>query len=114
MISRKGTFMRHGFLLAILMLAVGASCSKKKATEVVFPNDHPSHYTDPEPTTTDSDRTEITNVKPAEEPTSAPTSSYRQTKEADNMRGFDPASEDDTDDNGMQRYFDANDDEAWD
>ena len=32
----------------------------------------------------------------------------------DNMRGFDPASEDDMDDNGMQRYFDANDDEAWD
>ena len=30
------------------------------------------------------------------------------------MRGFDPASEDDMDDNGMQRYFDANDDEAWD
>ena len=35
-------------------------------------------------------------------------------KELDNMRGFDPASEDDMDDNGMQRYFDANDDEAWD
>lgn len=32
----------------------------------------------------------------------------------DNMRGFDPASEDDMDDNGMQRYFDANDEEAWD
>ena len=30
------------------------------------------------------------------------------------MRGFDPASEDDMDDHGMQRYFDANDDEAWD
>ena len=30
------------------------------------------------------------------------------------MRGFDPASEDDMYDNGMQRYFDANDDEAWD
>ena len=28
--------------------------------------------------------------------------------------GWDPASEDDMDDNGMQRYFDANDDEAWD
>jgi len=29
------------------------------------------------------------------------------------MRGFDPASEDDMDDNGMQRYFDANDEETW-
>ena len=25
-----------------------------------------------------------------------------------------PASEDDMDDNGMQRYFDANDEDAWD
>ena len=32
----------------------------------------------------------------------------------DNMRGFDPASEDDMDDNGMTRYMEANDEEAWD
>ena len=31
----------------------------------------------------------------------------------DNMRGFDPASEDDMDDNGMTRYMEANDDEGW-
>ena len=32
----------------------------------------------------------------------------------DNMRGFDPASEDDMHDNGMTRYMEANDEEAWD
>lgn len=32
----------------------------------------------------------------------------------DNMRGFDPASEDDMDDNGMSRYMDNNDEEGWD
>lgn len=32
----------------------------------------------------------------------------------DNMRGFDPASEDDMDDNGMSRYMESNDDEGWD
>ena len=43
------------------------------------------------------------------------TSSSRNTyKEPDNMRGFDPASEDDMDDNGMSRYMEANDEEAWD
>lgn len=43
------------------------------------------------------------------------TSSSRNTyKEPDNMRGFDPASEDDMDDNGMTRYMEANDDEGWD
>ena len=33
---------------------------------------------------------------------------------SDNMRGFDPASEDDMDDNGMSRYMENNDEEGWD
>ena len=42
-------------------------------------------------------------------------SSYRHTeKEPDNMRGFDPASEDDMDDNGMSRYMENNDEVGWD
>ena len=32
----------------------------------------------------------------------------------DNMRGFDPASEDDMEDNGMGRYMENNDEEGWD
>ena len=35
-------------------------------------------------------------------------------KEYDNMRGFDPASEDDMEDNGMARYMENNDEEGWD
>ena len=31
----------------------------------------------------------------------------------DNMRGFDPASEDDLPDNGMNRYMENNDEEGW-
>ena len=30
-----------------------------------------------------------------------------------NMRGFDPRSEDDMDDNGMSRYMENNDEEGW-
>ena len=30
-----------------------------------------------------------------------------------NMRGFDPASEDDMEDNGMSRYMENNDEEGW-
>ena len=37
-----------------------------------------------------------------------------QHQETDNMRGFDPASEDDMDDNGMSRYMENNDEEGWD
>ena len=35
-------------------------------------------------------------------------------KEYDNMRGFDPASEDDMEDNGMSRYMENKDEEGWD
>ena len=37
-----------------------------------------------------------------------------KTSNNDNMRGFDPASEDDMDDNGMSRYMENYDDEGWD
>ena len=46
---------------------------------------------------------------PASSSTSSQSSGSR-----DNMRGFDPASEDDMDDNGMSRYMDNYDDEGWD
>ena len=38
----------------------------------------------------------------------------RSNDDYDNIRGFDPASEDDMDDNGMSRYMDNYDDEGWD
>ena len=49
----------------------------------------------------------------------APSSSYSSSSssdddEYDNMRGFDPASEDDMPDNGMIRYMENNDEEGWD
>lgn len=41
-------------------------------------------------------------------------SSGSDNEEYDNMRGFDPASEDDMEDNGMARYMENNDEEGWD
>jgi hypothetical protein len=38
----------------------------------------------------------------------------RKSSSYDDMRGFDPASENDMDDNGMGRYMENNDDEGWD
>ena len=40
--------------------------------------------------------------------------SSRVHSSSDNMRGFDPASEDDMDDNGMRRFMENNDEEGWD
>ena len=56
----------------------------------------------------------ISEEKPVETSTgnSSYSSGHSKTK-YDNMRGFDPASEDDMDDNGMSRYMENNDDEGW-
>ena len=55
------------------------------------------------------------------EPEATPDNSYSSSDrsydddsdEIDNLRGFDPPSEDDMDDMGMQRYMDNNDEEGW-
>ena len=57
-------------------------------------------------------------VKEPASPSSHSSRSFSSSREDDddydNMRGFDPASEDDMDDNGMSRYMENNDDEGWD
>ena len=40
--------------------------------------------------------------------------SHHSNYDDDNMRGFDPASEDDMEDNGMSRYMENNDEDGWD
>lgn len=60
---------------------------------------------------------EETPVKPTPSaPANSATTSTEKTTmtEPDNMRGFDPASEDDMDDNGMSRYMENDDEEGWD
>ena len=47
-------------------------------------------------------------------PPPPPNDKHRPPHEHDNMRGFDPASEDDMEDNGMSRYMENNDEEGWD
>ena len=52
---------------------------------------------------------------PSASANSTSTSTEKKTMtEPDNMRGFDPASEDDMDDNGMSRYMENDDEEGWD
>ena len=53
-------------------------------------------------------------VKGPSTPSSSASSRSHESSNYDNMRGFDPASEDDMDDNGMSRYMENNDDEGWD
>ena len=58
--------------------------------------------------------------EPVKETVTNPTSvsnssgSSRVHRSSDNMRGFDPASEDDMEDNGLRRFMENNDEEGWD
>ena len=53
-------------------------------------------------------------MRPDGPPPPPPHGKDRPPHKPDNMRGFDPASEDDMEDNGMSRYMENNDEEGWD
>ena len=93
------------------------SCgNKSRQTEPIIYNDNPIV----EQVEPDTVATTVQNESPKiEEKPSVPaslSSSSRTHKSSnyDNMRGFDPASEDDMEDNGMSRYMENNDEEGWD
>ena len=101
-------------LTVVLLLACGNN--KTHQTEsVVF--DTGVEQSDPD-TIASSVREGVPTMeeKPSTPTSSSSASSSRSRKSSsyDNMRGFDPASEDDMDDNGMSRYMENNDDEGWD
>lgn len=52
-------------------------------------------------------------VKVPSTPTASSSSHSHESSSYDNMRGFDPASEDDMEDNGMSRYMENNDEEGF-
>ena len=52
-------------------------------------------------------------VKVPSTPASTTSSHSHKSISYDNMRGYDPASENDMEDNGMSRYMENNDDEGW-
>ena len=108
--------MKFGLGILILLLLCLACDNKSRQTEPIIYDDNPIV----EQVEPDTVATAVQNEKPkVEEKPSVPTSSSSSSRSHksssyDNMRGFDPASEDDMDDNGMSRYMEANDEEGWD
>jgi hypothetical protein len=96
------------------------SCSGRNARPVTTHEEENPAQTLPErvgDTVEASPAIEETPVKPTPSaPANSTSTSTEKTTmaEPDNMRGFDPASEDDMDDNGMSRYMENNDEEGWD
>ena len=62
----------------------------------------------------DVDSIDVLDSMRPDMPPPPPHGKGRPPHKPDNMRGFDPASEDDMDDNGMSRYMENNDEEGWD
>ena len=119
---KKGKFIIYA---AFTMLLI-AACNSKKTGNDIYQSDvedvelsdslrpdslhHPSpdefgegHMPPPPP-----------DDKHPDGPPPPPDGKGRPPHKPDNMRGFDPASEDDMDDNGMSRYMENNDEEGWD
>ena len=103
-------------LTVVLLLACGNN--KTRQTEPIT-NDDRGSVEQSEPDTIASsvqEKVPEAKEKPSTPVNSSSVSSSRSQKSSsyDNMRGFDPASEDDMDDNGMSRYMENDDDEGWD
>lgn len=101
------------FALSISLLSCGNNIRK---TEAIINDDY--SYVEQLDTDTEVSPVQEEVPKPKEK-SSVPVSSSSSPQSSksspyDNMRGFDPASEDDIDDNGMSRYMENNDEEGWD
>ena len=93
------------------------SCgNKSRQTEPIIYNDNPIVEQVEPDTVATTFQNEAPKVEREPSVSGSSSSSSRSYKSSsyDNMRGFDPASEDDMDDNGMSRYMENNDEEGWD
>lgn len=104
-------------VIAILSVVLLSACrnGKRQAEQIVYEEKRIVKQTEPD-TVDASFKGEVPKVEDKTSATVISPSSSRshKTSNNDNMRGFDPASEDDMDDNGMSRYMENNDDEGWD
>ena len=108
---------RHISAIITLMLSFLACGNKSRQAEPIIYDDPPEvELPDSNTALTNilNERNENDEIPSSPVKSSSSTSSrYHKSSEYDNMRGFDPASEDDTEDNGMRRYIENNDEEGW-
>lgn len=107
-------------LLGVLLLACGGQKKQQREVEWSSAEVEEPRNTDLTQDTVKADASAPKeDVKSATEPVSSSTRSARSSSRSyddddDNLRGWDPASEDDMDDNGMSRYMENYDEEGWD
>lgn len=111
------TGMKRLFTYATLLISavfLSCACKSRQAKPVLYDDQSTVVQTEADTVTLPiKDETPKAGKKPSAPVNSSSSHSHRPNN-YDNMRGFDPASEDEMDDNGMSRYMENNDEEGWD
>jgi hypothetical protein len=103
---------------AVILMVTFISCgNKSRQTEPIIYDDQPEvELSDPDTISSsvqdEGNKVEEIPSSPVKSSSTASSHSHKSS-EYDNMRGFDPASEDDMEDNGMSRYMENNDEKGW-
>ena len=103
-----------GILTLSLLLLSCQNKSRQEYSPTLTETQSEESYQQPDTAVIEDVKGQQEEVKVPSTPTSSASSRSHESSNYDNMRGFDPASEDDMDDNGMSRYMENNDDEGWD
>ena len=107
---------RHISAIITIILTFFACGNKSRQAEPIIYDDQPEveELSDSDTTSTTVQKDENKHKEKLSLPVNSPSSTSHKSSGYDNMRGFDPASEDDMEDNGMSRYMENNDEEGWD
>ena len=111
--------MKIAYSIILVFLLICSSCANKSnQTEALLKDDISkveSQEVDTASTPKEEKDNQVADVQSKQSGSCSSSSSHsHKSSSYDNMRGFDPASEDDMDDNGMSRYMENNDEEGWD
>ena len=103
-----------GILALSLLLLSCHDKSRQEYSPTLIKTQSEELYQQPDTAVTEEVKGQQEEVKVPSTPTYSSSSRSHKLSGNDNMRGFDPASEDDMDDNGMSRFMENNDEEGWD
>ncbi len=98
------------------MLSFLACGNKSRQAEPIIYDDQPEveELSDSDTASTTVQKEENKHKEKLSLTVNSPSSTSHKSSGYDNMRGFDPPSEEDMEDNGMSRYMENNDEEGWD
>ena len=103
-----------GTLALSLLLLSCQNKSRQEYSPTLTETQSEESYQLPDTAVTEEVKERQEEVKVQSTPTASSSSHSHESSSYDNMRGFDPASEDDMEDNGMSRYMENNDEEGLD